>query len=99
MRSRTVQRQLNCGSSERELLRREKQGVLHLGRAHARRARPFFAAFHFKLDGFTFSQTVEIQLLQAGPMKENLLSVSAANKPKTAIPDYPFDRPLHSHLD
>ena len=76
-----------------------KKRVLRLSRAHASRARAFFASFHFKLDGFTLSQTVEVQLLQAGPMEENLLSVSGANEAKTAITDYPFDRPLHSHLD
>ncbi len=98
-RSGRVQAQLKFGCGIHKLFRREKRRVLLLGRAHAGRAGPFFAAFHFKLDALTFPQAVKVQLLEAGPMKENLLSVSRPDKAKTAITDNPFDRPFHNHLD
>ncbi len=38
-------------------------------------ARPFLTTLHLKLDGFSFFQSIEIELLETAAVKKNLLPV------------------------
>ena len=76
-------------TAEQALLRR----LYHCG------TRPLLAPFHFKFNGLAFMKPVEIELLQATAMEEDLLSIRRPDKPESAISNDSFNRPLHRHLD
>jgi hypothetical protein len=73
-------------------------GNLFRGRSYRRCSRALFPSFHLKLDAFTFTQSVEIQLLQAAPVEKHFLPVRGPDKTKSPVTNNPLDSSLHSHL-
>src|SRR5207249_1195960 len=61
--------------------------------------RSLIASFHLELDVLSFLQAFKVETLEAAAMKENLLAVGGADKPKSAIANDPLDCSLHSYLD
>ena len=68
---------------------------LGLARTNADSPWSLLPALHFKLDVLSLFQTVEIELLEAAAMEENLLSVSRSNETKAAITNNSLDCTLH----
>jgi len=84
-------------------LRGLRQAALHVegllrGRTDSGSPRPFLSPLHFKLDGLTLLQAVEIQLLKATAMEEDLLTICGSNETESTITDNSLNCPLHSHL-